>query len=71
MNHPDILAEEIGRYSGQIRSLSVAAACLLDGSSPGDKQEAQSVAADLLDLIGFLADKTGIDADALAKIYRR
>ncbi len=71
MNHADILAAEVSRYADQIRSLSRAASCMLDGSSLADPRQAQCVALELLDLIEFLADKTGIDANALEKIYRR
>ena len=71
MHHADILADECARFAEQIRSLSTAASCMLDGSSLADPHQAQCVALDLLGLIEILADKTGINAAALEEIYRR
>ncbi len=70
MHHADILASEAARFAEQIRSLSIAAAMILSGDAVADKSEALDVAGDLLDVIGFLSERAGGNAETLERHFR-
>ena len=69
--HDDLIGnlDAVATSSSRIRSLSMAAGCVLRGDAIADKVEACNVASDLLSLIEFLAETTGFDVETLEKIY--
>lgn len=65
------LAAEALRAATQIKSLAMAAQCLITGDHPTDKLAVESAALAIIDLIGELAEQAENSMDALEMAVRQ